>query len=368
MNEQTEIITGTALALPEKASLEAMFRQDGGIDPLIAKLEAAVKSHVPDLTTKKGRDAIKSLAYNVSRSKTALDDAGKKLNEDARAQIAVVDAARRKIREKLDALRDEARKPLDDWEAAEAARVDALKARLAQLTDAAPTDDTSDCIAALIERVEATDIDDTWAEYKAEAAIAKDGKLTALRNMLAETRQREADAAELARLRAEAEARAEEDRKRKEAEEAEARRIEAEKAEAERQAQIERDKQEAVERAAREAEDRAKAEAERVKREYEAKAEAEKRAAAEREAEYKRNIAAEAAKAEAAAKAERDRIEAERKAEAEARAKREKDKAHRAKIKGDIAAALRTMSGAASPEQIAEALIAGKIPHTKVSM
>lgn len=366
MNEVTEITTGTALALPERTSLETMFRQDGGLDPLIAKLEAAVRAHVPDLTTRKGRDAIKSLAYTVARSKTALDEAGKQLNEEARAQIAVVDAARRKIRERLDALRDEARKPLDEWEAAEEARVDALKARLDRLANAAPAEDASDTIRALITRVEQTAIDDSWAEYLPHAGKAKDATLNRLRAQLVVTEQREAEQAELARLRAEAEARAEEDRKRKEAEEAEARRIEAQKAEAERLAQIEREKQEAAERATREAEDRARAEAAKAQREAEEKAEAERRAAAEREAELQRQIQKAKADAEAAAQAERDRVEAVRKAEEEAQRKREENTRIRNKVKREIVAALTNIAGDAAPENIADALISGSIPHCTV--
>jgi hypothetical protein len=379
VNDQTEIDTSAALVIPEKQSLEVLFRADGGVDPLIAQIEAKVRAHVPDVTTRKGRDAIKSLAYAVARSKTALDDAGKLMNEEARAQISAVDAARRKIRDRLDQLRDEARKPLDEWEAAEEARVDALKARLDRLSNAAPSEDTSDNIKALIQRVEITAIDDSWQEYLPHAGKAKDATLNRLRAQLATTEQREAEAAELARLRAEAEARAEADRIKAEQEAAEARRIAAEKAQAERLAQIERDKREAAERAAREAEQRAAAEAERVRIETEQKAEAERKAAADREAailrekaeaeaQYKRNIAEMAAKAEAAAQAERDRIAAERQAEANARAKREADQAHRAKITSDIADALRTMAGRATPELIAEALIEGRIPHVKVML
>lgn len=362
MNEQTEIEIGTALAIPEKSALEVMFRSQGGIDPLIAQIAAKVRAHVPDVTTKKGRDAIKSLAYAVSRSKTALDDAGKLLNEEARAQISVVDAARKKIRDQLDALRDEARKPLDEWQAAEDARVEALKARLDRLTNAAPADDTSDAISALIQRVEITVIDDTWAEYLPLAAKAKDATLMRLRSQLAVTKQREAEAAELARLRAEAAAREEADRLRREAEEAKARRIAAEKAEAERLAKIEREKQEAAERAAREAEQRARDEAARVQREAEERAEAERRAAAEREAALQRQLEAERARAEAAAQAERDRLASERRAEEEARAKREADAAHRARILSEIREALAPIPREAIPQ----ALMDGRIPHVKV--
>lgn len=349
--------TGTALAIPELTTLQVMFHKPDQIGAMIDRIAAEARAQAPDLSTAKGRKAIASLAYKIAQSKTALDKAGKDLNEEARKQIAVVDAERRKIRDRFDALKDEIRKPLDDWEAAEAARVDALKARLDRLTNAAPTEESSDSIRAMIDRVDRAVIDDTWQEYLPHAAKAKDATLTRLRAQLAETERREAETAELARLRAEAAAREEADRQRREAEEAEARRIAAEKAEAERQAQIERDKAEAVARAQKDAEERANAEAERLRVE-----------AAQKEEEYKRNIAAEAAKAEAAAKAERDRIEAEKKAEADARAKREADQAHRSKIAGDIANALRTMAGAASPEQIAAALMDGKIPHVKVTL
>jgi len=363
MNELTEINTGTALVLPEKTSLEVMFRAEGGLDPLIARIEQQVRAHVPDLTTKKGRDAIKSLAYTVARSKTALDDAGKALNEEARAQIAVVDAARRRIRDKLDALRDEARKPLDDWEAAEETRIDALKARLDRLTNAVPAEDTSATIKALIARVEQTAIDDSWAEYLPHAGKAKDATLNRLRAQLVATEQREAEQAELARLRAEAEARAEADRIKAEQEAAEAARNAAEKAEAERAAQIERDKQEAAQRAAQEAEDRARAEAAKAQREAEEREAALKRAADEAEARHQRELAKSKADAEAAAQAERNRIAAQRKADEEAQRKREESTRIRNRVKRDIIAALTEMP---SNEAIADALIAGSIPNCTV--
>ena len=110
MNDMTNT-PGTGLMLPAGTDLAALFKDGTGIDPLIARIEAEVRAHVPDTSTNKGREAIKSLAYKVSRSKTMLDDAGKALNEDARRQINLVDASRKNIRDRLDALRDEARGP-----------------------------------------------------------------------------------------------------------------------------------------------------------------------------------------------------------------------------------------------------------------
>jgi len=361
VNEDIEI--GTAIALPEATSLEAMFRRDEGLDPLIARIEEQVRAYVPDVSTRKGRDAIKSLAYNVARSKTALDDAGKKLNEDARAQIAIVDAARRKLRDRLDALRDEARRPLDDWEAAEEARIEGIKTRIRRIEESVhrPLAASTEC-AELIARIEAVALDDSFDEFLPIAAKVKDAALHSLRATLADMREREAEQAELARLRAEAEARAEEDRKRREAEEADARRIAAEKAEAERLAQIEREKQEAAERAARQAEARVREEAARIQREADERAEAERRAAAEREAELQRQVEAEKARAEFAVNEERNRQARIRAAEEEARAKREADAAHRSRILSEIREALAPIHREAIPQ----ALMDGRIPNVMV--
>ena len=56
--------------------LVALFKSGADqIDPLLSRIEAEVRAHAPDTTTNKGREAIASLAYKVSRSKTALDGA-----------------------------------------------------------------------------------------------------------------------------------------------------------------------------------------------------------------------------------------------------------------------------------------------------
>ncbi|RHZ96493.1 hypothetical protein D1114_07225 [Cereibacter sphaeroides] len=362
MTEQT---TGTALALPEPTALATMFRADGGLDPIIARIEAEARSHAPDLTTVKGRKAIASLAYKIAQSKTALDEAGKALNEEARRQINAVDAERRKARERLDALKDEIRAPLTKWEADEDARVSGLKDRLHRLGNASPNEDTSGDYLALIARVEAAAIDDSWQEFAADAARAKDATLDRLRKGLAQAEQRETQEAELARLRAEAAAREEAERQRIAAEEAERARIAAEKAEAERLARIEREKQEAAERAAKEAEARAAAEAARIQREAEEREAALKRAAAEAEERHRREMEEAKRREETAAQAERDRIEAQRRAEEAARQKREADAAHRARIRDDIATSMNGFTDEAAARLIADAILDGAIPHVK---
>lgn len=367
MTEMTET-TGAALVIPPRSDLAVMMRAADGLDPIISRIEAEARAHAPDLTTVKGRKAIASLAYKVAQSKTALDDAGKALNEDARKQIAIVDAERRKARERLDALRDEVRKPLTDWEKDEGERIARHKARIAAIDSAAPEGDTSEAHRTLIARIETMTLDDSWQEFLPIAAKAKDAALARLRDGLARAITREEQEAELARLRAEAAARAEVDRLRRDAEEAEAARIAAEKAEADRLAQIEREKQEAAERAAKAAEERAKAEAERAAKEAAEREAALKHAAEEQAAQHQRELQEAKRREEAAAQAERDRISRENAAAEAARQKRAADEAHRAKIRSDIAAALATMAGRATPEAIADALMAGQIPHCEVRL
>ena len=383
------VTTGTALAVPNATGIVAMFANSDAVKSVIARIEqeARDRAKAADISTDKGRKAIASLAYDVAKTKTAMDEAGKKLNEEARAHINAVDAERRVIRERLDALKEEVRAPLTKWEADESARVAALKSRLDRLMRAQDTladNPDADKIEALLSRVQDVALDGSWGDFLADAAKAKDATLSTLRLWLATAKQREAEAAELARLRQEAADRAEADRLRAEALLAEGARLAAEKAEAERQSRIEAEAQARVAAAAAEAEARAQAEILRMAQDAAAREAALQRQiaeAAEREAAAKRQAEHEAAEREAvhvqqmadaraaqdrAAQQERDRIAAQRVAEETARAKREADTQHRAKIFQDIADALRTMAGAASPEQIADALMNGKIPHVRV--
>ena len=106
---------------------------DGGVEDIVSKLENYVRSISLDATTEKGRKNIKSVAYKVARSKTALDDMGKKVQADAKAVVDKVNADRRVISSRLDALRDEVRRPVDEYEAREKERVDGIRDRIAQI-------------------------------------------------------------------------------------------------------------------------------------------------------------------------------------------------------------------------------------------
>lgn len=402
----TEVATDLIISLPSVPNV-ATFTDEAEFDKLYDAILKKVEEHKPDTSTKKGRDEIKSLAHKIARTKTTLDNQGKSLTEEWRKNIGNVNDTRNKIKDRLEKLQASVRKPVDDWEDAEEARVEALKDRLLTL-DAGRADAlcSSEQISAVLAEIEATEIGDDWQEYQEEATFAKGRAVAALRQNLAVAEKRETDARELEELRALKAAKEEEDRQRRETEEAAAKlRERAVKARqyidevqkgfiggdpqpygiliyeldrklpplidelgayaeelhilrttALRNVTLAMQQQEAA--------NAAKAEEDRKAAAAQAEADAKDAAAkkkVEDEARHKREV-------EEAAQAERDKIEAARKADEEARAKREADTAHRTKIATDIADALRTMSGRATPEAIAEALIAGQIPHCTVRM
>lgn len=101
------------------------------LDELLVQIRQATATVVPDVSTTDGRKEIASLAYKVARSKTTIDEAGKTLVAEWKEKSKVVDAARKKARDYLDALKDEIRSPLDLYEAelerAEKERVEAFE-------------------------------------------------------------------------------------------------------------------------------------------------------------------------------------------------------------------------------------------------
>lgn len=302
MSDTLEATSTAVVTLDVGALVPTQVYAPGGVEKLIADLEAKARADAKalDISTPKGRREVASLAYKVARSKTALDDMGKALGADFKKKAAAIDADRRTVRDRLDALRDEVRKPLDEFEAAEAARVKRHEdgiLRIQEMPLLLGEFMTTDNIAARLDEARAIETSG-FQEFTKRAEDAKAATIAKLTEMLEESRRRDAERAELERLRKEA----------------------AERAAREEAERIEREKQEAAARAAeqakREAEEKARREAE----------EAERRAAAERA-----RIEREAREAAEAAERERQRVERE-KAEAEERAKEAEEKAERERI------------------------------------
>lgn len=115
--EQVPAQEPTGLVTIHKGDVQTVFTSDNGLDPIITAIEKEVRSFVPDLTTATGRKAIASLAHKVSRSKVYIDSMGKDLVASMKELPKKIDANRKVMRDRLDALAEEARRPLTEWEA-----------------------------------------------------------------------------------------------------------------------------------------------------------------------------------------------------------------------------------------------------------
>lgn len=108
----------------EKKNVLQVFTEPEALNPILDRIAQEARSFVPDVTSAKGRKEITSLAYKIAQTKTYLDGLGKDLVADMKELPKKVDASRKSVRDYLDNLRDEIRKPLDEYEA-EQARIEA---------------------------------------------------------------------------------------------------------------------------------------------------------------------------------------------------------------------------------------------------
>lgn len=309
---------------PEQAP--TLYRA-GGLDAYLEQIRQAV-NEVPDLTTKKGRDRVASLAAQVSRSKTAIEKPGREYLKRLKEAVRPAEAEIKRFVDACDELRDATRKPLTEWEA-EQERIKAEEAMNALHAEALEMNEDFD--RQLAARIESDHemallmndaIDREQADKAAEAE-----------------RQRSAHEEEIKRMAAAAAAREVEQRAQREREEA-----------AHREAVL-------------------KAQAEQAERD---------RIAAEQKAEADKQAAIEAERRKAQEEADRIRREAEQreqarlaeeKRKADEQARREADVKHRKAVGTEIVKAL-LANTSLTRKQAIEVLTAvkdGRIPHTGIS-
>ncbi|KMN20259.1 hypothetical protein [Pseudomonas weihenstephanensis] len=341
----------------------------GGLGQFFDAVKAEVTGEVPDLTTRKGRERIASLAATVSKSKAAVEKPGRDYLRRLKEMPKVVEAELRDFVTKMDNLRDTTRQPLTDWEEAEQSRKDAHVDGIQAIKDLAVFEATPAAahVAQVITDLELVEINDSWEEFLAEAAQVKDQTLSKLRTLHAERAKYEAEQAELTRLRLEKEARDKkdnEDRIAREAAEQATREAEA-RAQRDRdtEAQRVRDEQAAAEKRendlkfqAAESERRAE-QAKREQIEAEQRAEREQAAAAERQA-----AAVEQARQDEIARANAAADEILRQQQ-----ERQADVAHKSKILGEAKQALIGMN---ISEELAKAIVLkiarGEVPNVTI--
>lgn len=319
--------------------LEAAFISDDYIERLIESIRTKAKSVVGDLNTVKGRRVYISMASDVRSSKAAIDEAGKSLVAEMKKRPAMVDASRRKIREALDELAVEIRKPVTDYEAEQERIKEEEAARIAAEKLAAEIESAHE-MALLMNK-----------EFDREAAEAKE---EAERQRIAHEKEIKRQAIEQARQEAEAQAKRDRDA--------------AAQREAQLIAQAAQEKadriaaQERAEREAKEAQERT----ERLAKEAREQAEREKQQAielAQRKAQEEADrIKRQTEQKEAARLAEEKRI-------ADEAAKRAANEAHRKAIGTDVVKGLVENAGLTREQAIStlKALMSNSIPHTSIT-
>jgi chromosome segregation ATPase len=264
----------TDLVVIEKADALSVFKDKTRIEEIIQHIEKEARLFVPDLSTVTSRKAIGSMANKVARSKTYIDGVGKDVVAELKELPKQIDEQRRIVRERLDALKDEVRRPLTEWEA-EQERIAAEKAAEEErqrivaeelaAAEALKKQIESDHEIALL-------LNDKFDRDAAEA------KAEAERQRVAREEEIKRQAIEQARIEAEQEAQQERDAAAKReadlkaaAEQAERKRIEAQER-GEREAKEAKEKAEREKQQAIEAEQlKARQEADRIKREAEQK-------------------------------------------------------------------------------------------------
>ncbi|CAH3689130.1 Uncharacterised protein [Enterobacter cloacae] len=257
----------------------------GGLNGFLEQIRELAKE-VPDVTTKKGRDRIGSLARMVGSSKTAIEKPGREYLKRLKEAVKPAEEELRVFTRECDAIRDAILKPRDEWEA-EQERIKAEEAMNALHAEALEMNEE-------FNRKRAAQIE---ADHEMALLMNKDfDRDREEQRRLAEQAQREheerikQEAAEQARRDAEAKHKAEiEAAARREAEE-KARAEQAERQRVEAEQRAEREKQEAEARAEREK--AAAVEAERLKaRQAEEKRLAEEKRIADEAAARAANIA-----------------------------------------------------------------------------
>ncbi len=363
----------TELIKFEEITPMTVFTTANGPDPIISAIKNEVAKFTPDISTKAGREEIKSMAYKIARTKTTLDDLGSKLTEDMKKQVKVVDSSRKKIWDELETLQKDTRKPLTDWENIEKDRVANLEKKvldigaLGNVTVKGVKLDLN-AMKANLEILETMTIDDSWQEFKDRAIREHALAVQSLEREIADRERYENEQAELKRLREESAARELKDREERIAKEAadKARQEAEDKAKREReQEEIARKEKEKTEQAEFEAQQKKQADEIKKIREDQERADKEKADAEQRQKDAEKKLAEEKERNRiAAVKAEEDRKKSEAKAiederlrvqklkekEDQERLARENDLAHKKQINNEALTDLMLTAGLLEPQ------------------
>lgn len=196
----------------EAMDVKAMLREDPKIifrstdilPKLLKQLDQEIEAAPTDVSTKKGRDEIRTRAADIGRLKGTLDKTGLALTEDFRKQVKEVNEVRDEIKEALTARDDKAREKLTEWEEAEKKRESTVRdhrAMIEKFTRVPAGATLGDIEYARKKLADITISEEVFGELVPKVMAELTAALDALAAAEAKIKQDEADKAELAKLR-----------------------------------------------------------------------------------------------------------------------------------------------------------------------
>lgn len=349
MTDDTKTDAGGEIATLAPAETKLVLLDPAKFEEFFGRIKQETDKLVPDTSTAKGRDEIRSMAARVVRAKASIDKARLDLTKEWRDNVTKANAAGNTIKERMEAHAEAIRKPLTDWEEAEKTRQRECRQQIEWFKGATRRDinDTAAQLRSALEYIRTVTIDPAvFQEMEEEAHEARDTAISYIENAITVAEQRERDAAELAALRAQ---------------QAERDRIAAQQAEeaaaAEREAERQRNEAARIEQARKDAAAQAERDA----------AAAARREQDARDAAHAAELAKERRRTEELEAIERARVaEADRVATETAR--RERNQRHRNAVKA--AAAKAVMKHGVDEDTAAKivmAIIAGEVPNVTLA-
>lgn len=190
------VLEDYSVIVAEKEALQAFFLDPAKLDAIYGHVEKMARGLVADPLTKDGASQIKSCARQIASVKKRIDDIGKDVVAELKMMPGQIDANRKNLRERLEALRDDIRRPVTEIENRED-EIEGIKGIHMKHGTSSSAEIAKDI--EYIKNIPLTE--EKWHESleKAKAAIA--GETKALELLKATAEKREQEARELEELR-----------------------------------------------------------------------------------------------------------------------------------------------------------------------
>lgn len=207
-----EFELSTDLIEIKRANALEVFTTPSEVEKIIAMLAEKANAALANLkdvglydtSTEEGRAAIKALAFKVTKSKTALETAGKSLAKEAKELPRKIDAGRGRFDEELDRLAKQIRKPVTDWEADEEKRKSGHLSRIDQIKSYGATasiDMDQETLLGLQAAAVGVEVGPQCEEFEEGYELARSAAINSIHLVYGARVKYDQDQAELAHLR-----------------------------------------------------------------------------------------------------------------------------------------------------------------------